>query len=411
MGTIFTAATRGDGRGRPKGGLLILFNARLYKVETLFKNDSIIFISVSVRKFYSRFIIGLTYFNPSSSINEELEMLNNTLITINQNFVNTPIFIGGDMNSRVGDLNQLDRDIILFNNNLTNIRSSCDKEINNRGIKLVEGFESMGLFLLNGRAAGDIPAAFTFRNSIGGKSSIDLVWTNLYSTFMINELKIFDIISKSDHFPVALSLNIEREVNFPRSKYKWKDQLESEYVIAMTSSLQTVQTECDPNLLSIYLVNTIKNVAKNVGMISNFNDRIGLSKPWFDSECLESKKLFKKMLKECRTQNFPPEMCKVYNNHNKNYANLLEKKKKTYNDYRLEILASAKDPTSFWKIVNTFRRKSNIPDLVDLKTWGTFLKETFPPRCALHYLLNDPEYSNEIIDVPITKDEIIKSLI
>lgn len=126
--------------------------------------------------------------------------------------------------------------------------------------------------------------------------------------------------------------------------------------------------DADIDSLFSNFVNSVKEVANNLGMLHVRNNRIGFSKVWFDAECLNKRKFLKTMLKECRLLNFPPELTKDYNNYKTSYVNLLEKKKKDYNDYRIGILASAIDSTSFWKIVNKSRRKANIPNSLDLKS-------------------------------------------
>lgn len=194
------------------------------------------------------------------------------------------------MNVRVGDLNQLDRELNLFNNNITNHRLSLDNVTNSRGVKLTEGFESEGLFLLNGRTTRDEPANFTFVNAFGGKSVINLIWTNVYSTYLIKELKVMDFVSNSDHFPVALSLIVKCVKNESRRKFKWKEDLVDDYRKNIGSVLIPMRSDDSVDIASKNLINTIKNVSKNLGMVSGIKKSLSLSKPWFDSECANSKK-------------------------------------------------------------------------------------------------------------------------
>lgn len=75
-------ATKSEGRGRPKGGLLILLNVKFYKVETLHKNNSYIFISICIKKTNVKFILGLLYLNPSVINFDKLDSLNEIILNV-----------------------------------------------------------------------------------------------------------------------------------------------------------------------------------------------------------------------------------------------------------------------------------------------------------------------------------------
>lgn len=51
---------------------------------------------------------------------------------------------------------------------------------------------------------------------------------------------------------------------------------------------------------------------------------------------------------------------------------------KFYNENIIDNLASTKNPSTFWKIVNKSHRKSNIPDQIDLALWAMFFKNAQP---------------------------------
>lgn len=83
------------------------------------------------------------------------------------NYPDLSFFIGGDFNSRVGDLNQLDSQLTLDNVNITNERENLDKFVNTRGKELTKCMESNSFMLLNGRTYRDNPAQFTYVSTKG----------------------------------------------------------------------------------------------------------------------------------------------------------------------------------------------------------------------------------------------------
>ena len=81
-----------------------------------------------------------------------------------------------------------------------------DNVVNDFGRKLVQFCQAHQLFILNGRAAGDIPARFT-SHANAGSSVIDCFIASTGVCKRAYHLEVGDIVPASDHFPVILTLD------------------------------------------------------------------------------------------------------------------------------------------------------------------------------------------------------------
>lgn len=104
--------------------------------------------------------------------------------------------LGGDFNSRIANINQIDKNMFSSEGIFSQNRSSVDLVANARGDILVNIMESTGMFILNGRTPSESPTQITF---IGyGKSVNALVWTSIYGLGIIRDIKVLHIATKSN---------------------------------------------------------------------------------------------------------------------------------------------------------------------------------------------------------------------
>lgn len=115
--------------GRASGGLMLLVTRNM-KVSILDKCKHWIFVNISSGRF--SFILGIVYFRPSLDINVALDLLELTINNIRFNYASLPVFIAGDFNSRVADLNQGDENVF-HGTSLSHIRRNKDGIGNIRG--------------------------------------------------------------------------------------------------------------------------------------------------------------------------------------------------------------------------------------------------------------------------------------
>ncbi|KAH0540159.1 hypothetical protein KQX54_013654 [Cotesia glomerata] len=77
---------------------------------------------------------------------------------------------------------------------------------------VLEFFEANGFTLPNGRAPSDTPGHFTFSNK-NGHSLVDLTWVNNDSLHLVKDMWVDELVSKSDHFPIAIEIYSKYNIN------------------------------------------------------------------------------------------------------------------------------------------------------------------------------------------------------
>jgi hypothetical protein len=119
------------------------------------------------------------------------------------------IFIG-DVNARVGALQNLEFVDDVCSSSLTALRVSKDRVVDAKGRKLLEFFNDEGLVILNGRSPDDSSGELTFAGSMG-QSVIDLCGVSLNVLNMVNRFKIGPQVF-SDHFPLELCITFDQVI-------------------------------------------------------------------------------------------------------------------------------------------------------------------------------------------------------
>lgn len=132
-------------------------------------------------------------------------MINDFLWEIREKY-NAGIMISGDFNCRIGNLNNIDEDMMV-NLNLSHQRNSEDKNLCSNGVLLYDLMCENGLCCVNGRTLGDSRGAYSFINC-NGKSTVHYTWVDWNGLEKIKEFSLIDL-DTSDH--LAQSVIIERE--------------------------------------------------------------------------------------------------------------------------------------------------------------------------------------------------------
>ena len=75
----------------------------------------------------------------------------------------------------------------------------------------------------------------------------------------------------------------------------------------------------------------------------------------------------------------------------------------------MESISLACNPKDFWRPINKIRKiTSKIPEVIDAIGWTDYLYNIFPPR--EEPIPHFADTNDQILDFPITTDEIIKSI-
>ncbi|UYV69862.1 K02A2.6-like [Cordylochernes scorpioides] len=170
-----------------------------------------------------------------------------------------------------------------------------------------------------------------------------------------------------------------------------------------------------------------KNIPASDDLVYTFNQRIleamssakitysikggpRKSKPWFDKDCYDMKKLAKESLKKYRKTNRLEDR-ECYASSRKKYLALLDLKRKGFDNEKQEILRNAKDSKTFWKTIALYKSTSIIQGEISIKDWLNFYRELMTTEknlriCNLHNVIsqNDPLLDSEITNADIYKE-------
>lgn len=410
---IHSEAVRQFRRGRARGGLIVLVNASIYKLELIDRQENYIVVKIDSNKL--NIIVCLVYVSPNEQFVNLLTKLDKVLYEVSLKYPDQVIIVGGDFNAKIGNLNQIKEYSIFENSSLSWIRSSVIQEENKKGKILVELFEENGFFVLNGRTKSDIPAQITYSDK-GSSSILDLVWSNFEGAQLIKDLEVLHIPARSDHFPVVLTLFHENFSNIynvnnkiKESTLRWKQENVETYreVIRYPADIGPL-TSIDE--MSERFIDSVRDAARESGMLVVANKRKTDGRPWYDLECVEKKKQLKDLLKKCKRDKFQHLILLEYEKCRKEYRKLIINKKESYKGLIVSQLTLCKSSTQFWKTVNNFKSKTINRDVIDLKNWEDYFGSIYPyqeggtpPRMAM-------SEDNPFLSEPITLEETLLSL-
>lgn len=256
--------------GRASGGLMVCYNSKHCRLESILSLSNFIFVKVFTKN--SFFILCLVYIPPHMKMDKFLLNFNDCLSLILQEFTNTPVIVGGDFNSRMYNLNQLDPHIV-GDSPFSATRKSLDNETDKRGKLLANFMELNEFILLNGRTPDDLMGTFTYEGPFGS-SILDLVWCSYNGLFMLKGLKICHVATLSDHYPVLVTLNtyshdydmIKGNSNNYDIKFVFDLSKSSSFYSQMSGRIETRTVYEDINSLSSVIIDTIIRVASGLGM-------------------------------------------------------------------------------------------------------------------------------------------------
>lgn len=116
--------------------------------------------------------------------------------------------------------------------------------------------------------------------SKNGCSTVDLIWCDMYHLDVIDDLKVANFVTLSDHFPLELciynydfNLSVSRSVSTPSnfSMIRFNKSLAEDFSALLMYSNKIVVNFQNDSLDSLYhnFVETILEVSSNLGMVKN----------------------------------------------------------------------------------------------------------------------------------------------
>jgi len=290
-----------------------------------------------------------------TGLNKDVE---DTLMRVTKKCEGEGIIIGGDFNTRIGELGNID----IMGNEC--IRKSKDKVIGNGGRKFIDMIHEKGWYILNGSTEGNWEGEFTYVGA-RGSTVIDYAVVNEYVNDKIVKFEISERVD-SDHMP--LSLVLEKEEEEEEEEKEEKSQEEWKRVICW-----------DEEARKLYKANTeegeegekgwiqgeeiterkwekIKETIQAALVIKKVKQRrrkIG-HKDWWDKSCTKRKREVKRKYRRWKKGLGAKE---DYLEEKRNLKEWVEKKKKTKREEEEEVLRKLKNEKEVWKFINRKRIK------------------------------------------------------
>lgn len=409
--------------GRASGGIVIMAKEEMVFTTTeIEKSEYWIFLKVKTK--VENYILGALYLKPNLNNDVILNMLNDTLTSILDTHQHHKFVLMGDFNAKIGQLNQAPEDTFFFNN-VHETRASLHDVVDNRGNKLVNYMESLNLYVLNGRTAGDVPGNVTFLNT-NGKSTIDLFWANLELLDNIKKFEIIETLAASDHFMCVLHIKeIHSSVSTKNNaselttgnyliKFKYSDSNKPHYQSSLQVSNRIYYNSNNVNELNNNLTCAIKEAASTSGMlkickIHRKNLQINReSRPWYNDACKKAKhdlKLSQITLQKKRcTPNY-----NYFLDAKKQYKKVLQKCKNEYHSEITNALSNVKNNQEFWQTIKKLKYNFHPVNEITISEWETFYKQQF----KVNNNLRQEEYFDclhPFLDSNISVEELQTSL-
>ncbi|UYV80554.1 hypothetical protein LAZ67_19000572 [Cordylochernes scorpioides] len=229
-------------------------------------------------------------------------------------------------------------------------------------------------------------------------------------------ISFFVDLTVLDHLPLILKLTVQNTYEnkskgeeYGVTRYRWtaggfktfKQELKELQVVKISNLDSSVNT----------FTQKITEAMSTSGIMYSTKGATGKSKPWFDKNCYDMKKLTKESLKEFRRTNRKEDL-ESYALHRKKYLGLLDDKRRKYIQEKQEILRNIKDSKSFWKTIALFKGATKIQGEITVQEWHEFYCELMSIEekekiCNIEVRISP---SDPILDPEITSEEIGRAI-
>ena len=409
---IHSPAEKFTTTGRPSGGLVTLIRKELEEfIQVIHTNVSHVIcfkLKASILKTNKDLLYLCTYIHPSNSVfytNKEydntLEMLENFLAEQLIKDDNVDVMLSGDLNARVGEwayTHQVGDD---ENDDVEDIiypRTAQDSQINPNGRKLIEICNAFNLTPLSGLTSKNFDNNFTFISN-RGNSTIDHYVCSPDLLPCINNHKVLNRI-ESQHLPVTITIDSKSEHNTTKlnqsgslKKFKWQPNKAHECTNIMNKPetehfLQEANRQAGFNNIdsSVNSFTTFMQlISKPMEYVLQLGKRI-LDKPWFDKQCINSKKEVVNQLKKLNRINNKKQKGR-YQKEKRKYLNLklehqklVRDKRRAYNKQTKEkLIKESRDSRSFWALIKKLNWKKTKWPNITIGQWHDHYTHLFNP--------------------------------
>ena len=225
------------------GGIAIFVRENVLRFCTIIKTDNENTIWTKLKKGLTGatkdIFLATSYLSPAQEKSNSNTKISQLCEEISRFQDKGHVIINGDLNAWTGNINDTippdksDENFHIINNDIPPNRNSMHKNVNKRGLELLDMCKSLGLYILNGRKIGDPFGAFTSFQA-NGNSVVDYLITSDSLADEVVKLKIGDFVPwLSDHCPLLYELEITGNALEPNQKqllkpvpkqYRWSEE-------------------------------------------------------------------------------------------------------------------------------------------------------------------------------------------
>ena len=379
---LISPAERVNVKGRAKGGLLLLNNPDIVSYEGSLHVDSFCIIGrYRIKRSSVVIIVILVYYPPhldQSEFMNCLELLDNYA----DFYSDYPIFIAGDFNARVGNLDNHSSSV--YNSYLSDVKCSRDSCVNAKGKRLISMCNDNQLMILNGRTSSDCDGDYTFVETIG-VSVIDYAIANSLAIELARDLKVCSITS-SAHCALQLSIDAGNNVDLKNTSQSSKIVIREKSLADFQKRLQNKVTLFDFHISYDDFKSCLFQSAKECRMIHTPGKQFN-QKPWYDEQCYELKKTLQNSLKVAKMNKWKEADRSTYIETKKKYHSFIKAKSKSHWLKYIDRLNMARNSGEFWSVVKTLNRKAIPSNPIEEETWIQFYERVMPIKtsCKLQF--------------------------
>ncbi|UYV63546.1 hypothetical protein LAZ67_2004613 [Cordylochernes scorpioides] len=414
FGMYQSPAVKSSDKGRGSGGIILGINKQLQpQIDNVEIETSWIAVTLnpSLDNDSPAICVIFVYLPPNDTHATKLGRLFHLME--NKIYNGFEIILVGDLNVRIGNLGGY-HNLIDTSNLFSTTRNSCDLTKSAKAEIFIDFLDKNHLTIINGRSINDKSGKFTFISG-RGSSVLDLA---IVSPAVLEHIADFEIgcMPYSDHLPIILKFigpNNKTENCYMEPKAKIKFSWSVDKIPTYIETLKELTPEHPAD-------STIDTQAEDfTGLIQTAMLRSGTrmeaktknikSKPWFDKDCYLAKKEMKQNLKLYVKHNISADKI-AYLSSKKKYSAILKLKKREYTDKIQVILSNVKDPSQFWKTINSLKYRNNLQGEISTADWQVFYREllgsnlTKVVQLPLEILDIDPELDCEISLTEVTKE-------
>jgi hypothetical protein len=300
--------------------------------------------------------------------------------------------------------------------------------MNTHGRRLVELATATSLSICTGLVEGDFHAPPSFPISSGGGTRPDHVLVSPSGVSYITSIRVQDDLRGSDHYPIHVHVHLPLAQSAPTPsplpmlrRLLWRGSCRLLYVNALEgeeSSLIQCQSLAQsgniPQALSLFQA-TLFKAATQAGMLLLPQGRSRPSprhKPFFDKECLELKRAWKKLGRQVGWHDAGVRTLE------RRYHALVRSKKRSWLLQQLQgiIAMYHSEPRRFWRILHG--SSPRLPDpLSHPSAWSSFALGLQSVPISVHSILSEVAFPHQApssstqLEIPFTLVEVESAIL